>query len=146
MLLKNLMKRFYCALSDKIIWLNEKELRIKDIVFTLDTTIGPVRRISEHNNFTLVKTRNHVKDYNRFASYKFEHILDLGIFQGGSLVFFDKLFNPSKLAGIDIKRERVEALDHYIDENNRNIALYYKHSQDDIELLNIIFEDFLMVG
>ena len=124
-------------------WTGDKTFVIADITFTLDITPGKNRRASEKNNFTLVKTRSYLKDYLNLRDKEFENILELGVFQGGSIVFFDKLFKPKKLVGIELASTPVEALDYYIRTAAPHIKIFYNSSQDDEKLLTtIVSEEF----
>ena len=58
-------------------------------------------------------------------------VMDVGIFQGGSLVLFDKLFRPEKLVGLDVRRQPIEALDNYA-RSRSHIKIYYGRSQDKV--------------
>jgi hypothetical protein len=123
-------------------WIDDNVFELDGIRFTIDVTPGSDRRASERGNFTLVKTRQYLADYLALEGEKFEHILELGIFQGGSLVFFDKLFKPKKLVGVDISRNRIEALDHYVTSVAGHMKVYYESSQGDEALLRtIVAED-----
>jgi cephalosporin hydroxylase len=122
-------------------WTADKTFVLDDITFTLDITPGYNRRASEKSNFTLVKTRSYLKDYLALGDDKFDNILELGIFQGGSIVFFDKLFRPKKLIGIELAPTAVEALDDYIRSSAPHIKVFYNSSQDDERLLNAIVHE-----
>lgn len=122
-------------------WISENVFLIDGVSFTIDTTPGSDRRPSSENNFTIVKTRDYLNNYFSIQG-SFDHILELGLFQGGSLVFFDKIFNPAKLVGIEISKNKIDALEHYA-ESRKHIRNYYNSSQDDSRLLNkIVAEDF----
>ena len=124
-------------------WTGDKTFVLDDITFTLDITPGYNRRASEKDNFTLVKSRSYLKDYLALGDEKFDTILELGVFQGGSIVFFDKLFRPAKLIGIELAPTAVEALDDYIRLSAPHIKVFYNSSQDDERLLNaIVHEEF----
>lgn len=118
-------------------WLNDQKFSIDDINFTIDINPGPNRRISKDNDFTIVKTKSYISFY-ELMEKKFEYILELGLFQGGSLVFLDKLFKPNKLVGIDISSKKIDPLEKYINNGAGHIKTYYNSSQDDEKLLNDI--------
>jgi len=122
-------------------WKNDSEFEIDGVQFTIDITPGSKRRESLDKDFTLVKTKSYIADYVALQSEKFDHILELGIFQGGSIVFFDKLLAPKKMVGLDISRDSIKALDHYIESDAPHIKTYYKSSQDDYSLLKSIVDD-----
>lgn len=122
-------------------WKNDIEFEIDGINFTIDITPGPKRRESETENFTLVKTKSFINQYLSMTSENFGHILELGIFQGGSLVFFDKIFKPNRMVGLDIMPNKIPALENYIKSNATHIKTYYKSSQGDERLLQKIVKD-----
>ena len=95
-------------------WKGENEFEIGGVNFTIDITPGSNRRESLDNSFTLVKTRSYLADYLALQGERFEQILELGIFQGGSIVFFDKLFSPERRIGVDRERPAVPALERYL--------------------------------
>lgn len=125
-------------------WIDPHVFEIDGCHFTIDVTPGPKRRLSEKNNFTLVKTPRFLSVYESVAkNLDGKKILELGIFEGGSLVFFDKRFKPKKLVGIDIRSEPIAPLDAYVAGRNGDVKVYYKTSQDDERTLNkICDEDF----
>jgi hypothetical protein len=52
------------------------------------------------------------------------------MFEGGSLVYFDKLYAPKTLVGVDIRRTPIAALEQYKD-GRPHIKTYYGRSQDE---------------
>lgn len=123
-------------------WVSNKEFFIDEVGFSIDITEGPNRRESTDESFTLVKTRKYIEDYLSLQDGGFENVLELGMFQGGSIVFFDKLLRPKRLAGVDIKAEKIGALERYIERAAPHIKTYYNASQDDEVLLkNIVQND-----
>jgi hypothetical protein len=51
------------------------------------------------------------------------------MFEGGSLVYFDKLFSPEKLVGVDIRREPIPSLEDYR-AARPHIKTYYGRAQE----------------
>lgn len=66
-----------------------------------------------------------------------QHILELGIYQGGSLVFFERLFRPQRVVGVEISTDRIPALDRYVDRGSV-IRPYMGTSQADKQRLDEI--------
>ena len=120
-------------------WTSDKTFTLGNAQFTLDISSGYDRRPSEEGDFTLVKTRSYLKDYLRLKNNRYEHILELGVFQGGSMVFFDKLFKPRKIVGVELASEPIDALDSYIVSEAPHMKVFYNSSQDDEKLLNRIY-------
>lgn len=124
-------------------WLSAKAFQIEDITFSTETAATADRPLSEGDTFTLVKTREFIDRYQELKDFRPRHILELGIFQGGSIVLFDKIFKPEKIVGVDIRDDRTPALESYIANKNPNIKTYYQSSQADEKLLkNIVENDF----
>ena len=125
---------FSLATSDGIKmlnWIDERTFEIDGCLFTIDISPGYHRRRSEAQHFTIVKNRPYIDRYLEIAQFRFNHVLELGVFQGGSFVFFDKLFQPNKIVGIELANKPVEPLDQYIAGRAGAAKLYYGISQDD---------------
>lgn len=112
--------------------------------FVIDISAGANRRKSDAAAFTIVKTRRFLDIYAAAAEGRQgKRFLELGIFEGGSLVLFDKLFRPSKMVGIDLKKTSVNALDDYVAKSGGRVKAYYGTSQDDSAAMEkIVATDF----
>ena len=68
--------------------------------FVLEGRVPPKeRRSSCSESFTIVKMEPYLHFYESLApSFSPRSILELGIFQGGSYVFLDKLFKPRRMS------------------------------------------------
>ncbi|WP_162924575.1 class I SAM-dependent methyltransferase [Rubrobacter indicoceani] len=89
----------------------------------------------------LVKPRSFVDFYRGLQNKEPKNILEVGMFEGGSLVLFDKLFSPEKLVGLDIRREPIEPLENYR-RDRPHIKTFYGLSQNDPELRKTLGEEF----
>lgn len=114
----------------RLTWHSDKEFSIGGCRFTIDLTPGSKRRISEPGNFTIVKTKKFLGSYLDIPLETNAKILELGIFQGGSLAFMERLFAPSRIVGIDLTSTPVAALEDY-KKDHPAVATYYGVSQDD---------------
>lgn len=116
--------------------------RIDEIEFYIDVTPRN-RRKSKSGSFTIVKDRQYLDVYAELAdTVKPKSILELGIFEGGSYVLFDKLFRPEYMSAIDIRKEPVDALLDYT-KHRSNRHHHFGTSQTDEKVLNrIIVEEF----
>lgn len=114
---------------------------IGDIKFIVDTRAGKDRGKSTPGEFILVKTNTFLEFYRSLQGRSLRNVLEIGMFEGGSLVLFDKLYEPEKLVGIDIRREPIEPLEHYR-ETRQHILSFYGLSQDDPKLPGILKEEF----
>ena len=113
---------------------------IDGIRFIQDIRLGKDRGKSAANEFILVKTDTFIDFYRGLQSRSPKYILEVGMFEGGSMVLFDKLYNPEKLVGVDI-RKQIPALDEYRRARSDVVALYGV-SQDDPGLPDILREHF----
>jgi predicted O-methyltransferase YrrM len=117
------------------------EFELDRIRFHIDLTPGKNRRPSDAHAFTIVKTRAFLDFYASLVKSRPhpDSILELGIFQGGSFVFLDKLFKPSRLAAIDLSAEPVESLVRYVSKLP-NRYVHFGTSQDDRTALTRIID------
>jgi predicted O-methyltransferase YrrM len=104
-------------------------IELGGVQFILDTRPGPQRSKSEENKFVLVKTRPYLAFYESLRERAPKTIFEIGMFEGGSLVYFDKLFSPETLVGIDLRREPIAPLEKY-KEGRPHIKTYYGRAQE----------------
>jgi cephalosporin hydroxylase len=96
------------------------------------------RRPSTLQSFTIVKNEPYLRVYESLAStFTPRSILELGIFQGGSYVFLDKLFRPRRMSAVEISPRPVEPLLHYVS-RAENRFVHFGTSQCDAEILKQI--------
>lgn len=126
-----------------ITWTSDKQFEIGGTRFNLDGRPGNERAPSTDEGFTLVKTRRLIQHYLQLAKTERRDILEIGMFQGGSIVLLDKLFRPRCLVGIELSKTPIGALDRYIAKGAPAIRPYYGTSQDDrVRLSEIIRNEF----
>lgn len=113
---------------------------IDGIRFVMDIRAGSERGKSSGNEFILVKTQAFMQFYRGLQRRNPKTILELGMFEGGSLVLFDKLFSPNRLVGVDI-RDEIPALEIYRTDRS-HIRTLYRQSQDDASLPTQLREHF----
>jgi predicted O-methyltransferase YrrM len=106
-----------------------EKITIDGVTFTLDTRPGSMRGKSKENNFTLVKSAQFLDFYDSLKAYEPKEIMEVGMFEGGSLVYFDKLFQPKTLVGLDIRKDPIAPLEQYVKVNS-HVKTYYARSQD----------------
>ena len=105
--------------------------------FVIDMSEGN-RAPSTSAAFTIVKNEFYLQVYDDLAAaFSPRSILELGIFQGGSYVFLDKLFNPRRMSAVEISRHPVEALCHYVADKEGRFV-HFSTSQSDREVLEHI--------
>jgi len=111
--------------------------------FVIDMSEGN-RAQSTSAAFTIVKNEPYLQVYDDLAAaFSPRSILELGIFQGGSYVLLDKLFKPQRMSAVDIRREPVGPLCHYVADKDGRFV-HFSTSQSDPEALEHIVRDELV--
>jgi len=97
---------------------------------------------STPDGFTILKSEPYLRVYEDLASsFSPRSILELGIFKGGSYVFLDKLFKPRRISAIDLSRQPVEPLCHYV-AGKEDRFVHFSTSQSDRKALEkIVWEE-----
>jgi len=106
-----------------------EKFKIDGVTFTLDTRAGKDRAVSKTNNFVLVKNQRCLDFYREWTGPKPKTIMEVGMFEGGSLVLMDKIFKPERIVGLDLRREPIKPLEAYV-KKNPQMKTYYARSQD----------------
>lgn len=109
--------------------------------FVPDIRPGKERGKSATDQFILVKTQAFLDFYRGLQGRQPKNILEIGMFEGGSLVLFDKLFRPERLMGLDLRREPIAPLEEYR-RDRPYMKTFYGLSQDDPKLTDILAEEF----
>ena len=127
------------AMAD--IRIEDDTFRIGGVTFHIDNR-PPPRRSSEDGAFTIVKTPEFLSFYAELATrFRPRTILELGIYQGGSFVFIDKLFDPLAMAALDIAAEPVAPLVAYCEARPRRTAHFRTSQSDAAALQQIVTHD-----
>lgn len=108
--------------------------------FVADNRPGPDRGHSTEGEFVIAKGPPLIRFYKSLRRRSPKSILEVGMFEGGSMVLFDKLFDPDRLVGLDT-RQPIPALEQYR-ESRPHIRTYYGLSQDDPALDEILADQF----
>ena len=100
-------------------WLDNKTLEIDEVRFLVTSdTQEMLENNSKGSLFVLVKAQTMISKYLSLKAENHKKIFEIGIFKGGSCVFFHKSFNPEKLVAVDYNQHPVAALDKYIEESH----------------------------
>lgn len=110
------------------------------VTFVADIRPGPERGRSTDDEFIIVKTPSFIRFYESLQKRSPKTILEFGIFEGGSMVLFERLYEPTKIVGIDI-RPPIPALEKYR-ESRPYMRTYYGLSQDSPALDDVLTEQF----
>ena len=127
-------------------WIDDTHLQINDVNFYLSIDSDELRSGSSKDDcFLLGKPKDMVeKAYKTGKLQKINKIFELGILQGGSVVLYDQMFSPEKIAAIDYNIS-VPALDKYIEKfNKQNIVKPYfgVNQADRIAMTTILESEF----
>ena len=133
------------SLFDRLEWRDDRVL-IDDLVFRLELSMEPdCPDWSDGRFFKLFKPRELVEQYRQLfpdpGQLAGSNILEVGMYDGGSLVLLNELFEPAKLVGIDIQdRSDSEYFQGYIAAAGRKsrIRTFWKTSQTDFDRLEKI--------
>jgi len=122
-------------------WEGESILKIDDVSFMVDYGQRMKEEESKDQTFVLAKARRQLEIIQELQFEKpIRYIFDLGIYKGGSVMFYYKFFNPMKLVAIELKTKPVTALADYIREHQLDdvIRPYYGVDQSDENTLHEI--------
>src|SRR5438876_5382005 len=109
--------------------------------FVVDMSRKKDRRPSTSEAFTIVKNEAYLRFYELLAStFSPRAILELGIFQGGSYVLLDKLFDPLRRAAVEISPGPVASLLRYV-AGMEDRFVHFSTSQSNREILEQIVRD-----
>ena len=137
------------ALTDRLRWLKPDQLEIGKTQFVLnfESEISDTLE-STPEKFVMMKSDSMIRQSLARFPRSVENIVELGIYKGGSIAMYEELFSPKRLIGIDIQRERVVALDEYLERRGAQdrVRLHYGTAQGDLEAIRKIFSDDLADG
>jgi hypothetical protein len=129
---------------DKLIWEKDR-LLLDDIVFRLQYEIADDWDLEDECLY-FYKNKQIVENYQHFwnsrQDFKPENIFELGIWDGGSLVFWFEHFQPKKHVGIDLddKKDSAYFRKYLMDRNlGERIKTYWNTNQADAKQLTEIF-------
>ncbi len=122
-------------------WENDNIFKIDDVTFVVEAGDGLYNAISEEQTFVIGKSRRQLETIQGLDFRNpVKRVFDLGIYKGGSVMFYHKLFSPEKIVAVDIDNKPVEPLDAYISANglDRTIRTYYGVDQSDPDAMGEI--------
>jgi predicted O-methyltransferase YrrM len=128
------------CLMDPIKIESGREFALGGEKFVIEVAVPPKdRRPSTSDAFTIVKNEPYVRVYEELASsFSPRSILELGIFQGGSYVFLDKLFKPRRMSAVEISPKPVPALSEYLSRTENRFVHFATSQCDDEKLREIV--------
>ena len=127
--------------SELLVWQDDNHLEVGDTRFflaldweTCDKTESTV------DQFLLIKNWFLVQSTLERLPEQIENMVEFGIFKGGSIALYEELYSPKRLVGVDIKDDRVAALDTFLERRSATdrVKLYYETDQRDRDALKRI--------
>jgi SAM-dependent methyltransferase len=114
---------------DGMVW-EAKHLRWHGLTFTLDPEADGATEL------VLWKTPGLVSQYQAFwareAGFTAERVLELGLWKGGSMVFWAEALGPTRMVGVDLAPGSLSlAFDRYIAERGDRLSVYWGVDQGD---------------
>ncbi|MDZ7926157.1 MAG: class I SAM-dependent methyltransferase [Agrobacterium sp.] len=136
-------RRLVSRRGTKIEWLDKATFAVGGHKITMDYEYGGSKRKSAQSDFTMMKSRSFLTQYLQHEGEDFKRILELGVYQGGSFVFLDQVFNPDRISAVELSAVPIPALDAYVEKSKGRATVHYGTSQDDVQRLGeIIDQDF----
>lgn len=124
-------------------WQSDNVFKIDNVTFVVETGEKLYTAGSTEDTFVIGKSRRQLETLQGFTHLRpVKRIFDLGIYKGGSVMFYHKFFSPEKIVAIDLGREPVEPLEAYIKRNQleRVIRTYYGVDQADAGMIRTILD------
>jgi len=83
-------------------WVDGATFSVGGHTITMDYEYGGSKRESGQSDFTMMKSRTFLDQYLAHEGEDFQRIFELGVYQGGSFVFLNEVFKPSKIAAVEL--------------------------------------------
>ncbi|NOD88750.1 MULTISPECIES: class I SAM-dependent methyltransferase [unclassified Ruegeria] len=130
-----------------IVWTSTNRCRVGDVKFFATVNSDEYHSItSNENELLIVKNREMIEAELEWTSkLEVQNIVDIGVWQGGSVALLDSVFRPKKLLAIEYSTRELPHLDAYVEEQSRqeNVRVYKGVNQADLsrftELLDFEF-------
>ena len=88
----------------EVVWKSDR-LLLGDLVFRIENAKNNEWELGDQC-FHLHKSRRMIDEYDEFwdrhQDFQQSHVLELGIFDGGSIAFWQEMWNPQRFVGIDL--------------------------------------------
>lgn len=136
-------------MRDALNWSSDSNFTIGGVSFisTVNPAIYHTLKSSE-DNFLLIKSREMIEtELKRYIDgVPVRNVVDIGIWQGGSVALLDLTLNPQRLLAIEYNPAPIPALDTYVEKRHRNnISVHYGINQgatdDVVKILDETFGD-----
>lgn len=130
----------------EVIFVNDNHCKIDDINFQVETGQNLYSGSSANENSFIIGKSRRMLETLIGLDFKspVKNICDLGIYKGGSVVFYYKLFSPQKIIAFDLNKdpEPVASLSAFIKNNalEKSIRPYYGIDQSDRRVIEGILQ------
>lgn len=124
-------------------FLEDHSFKIGEIKFQTIKVLSDLFTLNAQNGYILGKPKRFIEKYcEHLVPSQYANIVELGIFRGGSTVFFNEYFKPKMLVAIDFSPQRQADLDTYIAEHGLHdkLSAYYGVNQADVPRLRRIWQ------
>jgi predicted O-methyltransferase YrrM len=125
-------------------WLDKNYLEINGISFYVDGIFKKLPDKYKHNEFFSIAkgTEDFTLYYDEIKDLKLEKVIEIGIYEGGSVAFMNAAFKPKKLLAIEFSEKRVKNLDKYIEAHTEagSVLCEYGLDQSDKQRLPALLE------
>lgn len=130
--------------KDRLVWSSSNAFSVDGVNFfaTVDPEIYHSRRSSEAD-FLIVKNREMIEfEIDAVRKVDARNVVDIGIWQGGSVAFLDAVLQPRKLVAIEYATRDLPTLSSYVTARGRqaNIGIYNGVNQADAARVRSIAE------
>jgi len=139
------IERKTIQMFEKLIWKDDR-LLLNDLVFRMEHFLNENWELGERC-FRFYKVKGLIDEYEyAFAkrpNWRPRHILEIGMWHGGSLPFWFESLRPEKLVGLDLADRTDSAyFSEYVSSRalESRIKTYWKTSQTDAQMLGRILE------
>ena len=126
-------------------WLGDGELEVDGQRYAVTANVPEMHALeSTSDRLVLAKNRAMVEHiYQGLAAGPVDHVVELGIFKGGSTAFLLQVLRPRKLVAIDVQPEPVGPLEAFVADRGLDdvVSLHWGVDQADRARLSAIVEE-----
>ncbi|HET8710861.1 MAG TPA: CmcI family methyltransferase [Spongiibacteraceae bacterium] len=126
-------------------WLGNGRFTVGDLHFIARNIDAPDTE-SSLSQFFVMKPGKLVRQYEKLIeSIRPQHILELGVFKGGSCIFFHALACAKKHVALELSKKRIDIVDQYVEAKGLedSLKIYYGVNQADSEtVVSIVQKEF----
>jgi SAM-dependent methyltransferase len=120
---------------NRLEWQDDNHLRIADTAFTLTSTDYTLQSTPGH--FVMLKGRQMLSTYGDILGTSTPRkMLEIGLFQGGSTVFFDLALRPDLIVAVDLHHS-APVLEDYIAAHRRRDAIKIEYGVEQSDRLSL---------